>query len=164
MKRSSEAVRRRVFLTTDFIVQRTGILILRTFPLSNNRLCGLPIGSIEARIGQLTWHDWRRTLAGDLIDQGDLAGAQLTLGQTSPSVRMRHSRREMKIVEDVLGKRPVVLRDHRVQPPRTRRSRSKVVKLSAPFSVTTTLSSIRTPPHPSMYMPGSIVNTMPSSS
>ena len=45
------------------------------------------------------------TLAGDLIDQGDLAGAQLTLGHSSPNVTMRYSRREMKIVQDVLSKR-----------------------------------------------------------
>ena len=69
---------------------------------------------LDAGIDQLAWHDWRRTLAGDLIDQGDLAGAQLTLGHSSPGVTMRYSRREMKIVQDVLSKRltPYVRRSH----------------------------------------------------
>lgn len=53
----------------------------------------------------LTWHDFRRTLAGDLIDDGDLAGAQLVLAHASPSVTMKYSRRNLKIVETVLGKR-----------------------------------------------------------
>jgi len=63
---------------------------------------------------QLTWHDWRRTLAGDLIDQGDLAGAQLTLGHSSLGVTMRYSRREVEIIKDVLSKRrtPYVGRSH----------------------------------------------------
>ncbi len=60
---------------------------------------------LDSGIDQLTWHDWRRTLAGDLIDQGDLAGAQLTLGHSSPTVTMRYMRREMKIVQHVLSKR-----------------------------------------------------------
>ncbi len=60
---------------------------------------------LDAGIDQLTWHDWRRTLAGDLIDSGDLAGAQLTLGHSSPAVTMRYSRRDLKIVQDVLSKR-----------------------------------------------------------
>ncbi len=38
-------------------------------------------------------------MAGDLIDQEDLAGAQLTLGHSSPSVTMRYSNREMKIAK-----------------------------------------------------------------
>ena len=59
----------------------------------------------QANIDPLTWHDWRRTLAGDLIDDGDLAGAQLTLGHSSPAVTMRYSRRDLKIVQDVLSKR-----------------------------------------------------------
>ena len=69
---------------------------------------------LDAGIDQLTWHDWRRTLAGDLIDQGDLAGAQLTLGHSCPTVTMRYSRREMKIVQPVLSKRqaPYVGRSH----------------------------------------------------
>jgi len=98
-------VLRRVFLITAFLVQRTGILILRTFILSNNRLCGLPIGSIEAGIDQLTFHDCRRTLAGDLIYQGDPAGAQLELEHFSPSVTTKYGRREAKIVQDVMGNR-----------------------------------------------------------
>ncbi len=68
-------------------------------------MCEPPISPVEAGIDQLTWHDWRWTLAGDLIDQGDLSGAQLTLGHSSPSVTMRYSRREMKIVQGVLNKR-----------------------------------------------------------
>lgn len=59
----------------------------------------------QAGIEPLTWHDWRRTLAGDLIDQGDLAGAQLTLGHSSPAITMRYSRRDLRIVESVLSKR-----------------------------------------------------------
>jgi len=59
----------------------------------------------QAGLEPLTWHDWRRTLAGDLIDSGDLAGAQLTLGHSSPAVTMRYSRRDLKIVQDVLSKR-----------------------------------------------------------
>ena len=60
---------------------------------------------LDAGIDQLTWHNWRRTLAGDLIDQGDLAGAQYTLGHSSPSVTMRYSQREIKIDRGVLSKR-----------------------------------------------------------
>lgn len=60
---------------------------------------------LQAGLDPLTWHDWRRTLAGDLIDDGDLAGAQLVLGHASPSVTMKYSRRNLKIVETVLGKR-----------------------------------------------------------
>jgi integrase len=59
----------------------------------------------QAGLEPLTWHDWRRTLAGDLIDSGDLAGGQLTLGHSSPAVTMRYSRRDLKIVQDVLSKR-----------------------------------------------------------
>ena len=72
-----------------------------------NKTClrGSLINSLDAGIDQLTWHDWRRTLASDRIDQGDLAGAQLTLGHSSPTVTMRYSRREMKIVQHVLSKR-----------------------------------------------------------
>ncbi|MCH8876692.1 MAG: tyrosine-type recombinase/integrase [Chloroflexi bacterium] len=60
---------------------------------------------LQAGLEPLTWHDFRRTLAGDLIDDGDLAGAQLVLGHASPSVTMKYSRRNLKIVETVLGKR-----------------------------------------------------------
>jgi integrase len=60
---------------------------------------------LQAGLEALTWHDWRRTLAGDLIDDGDLAGAQLVLGHSSPSITMRYSRRDLKIVESVLSKR-----------------------------------------------------------
>ena len=60
---------------------------------------------LQASLDHLTWHDWRRSLAGDLIDQGDLAGAQLALGHSSPAVTMRYSRRDLQIVKDVLGKR-----------------------------------------------------------
>ena len=60
---------------------------------------------LQAGLDSLTWHDFRRTLAGDLIDDGDLAGAQLVLGHASPSVTMKYSRRDLKIVETVLGKR-----------------------------------------------------------
>ena len=60
---------------------------------------------LQAGLEPLTWHDFRRTLAGDLIDDGDLAGAQLVLGHASPSVTMRYSRRNLKIVETVLSKR-----------------------------------------------------------
>jgi integrase len=59
----------------------------------------------QAGIESLTWHDWRRTLAGDLIDDGDLAGAQLALGHSSPAITMRYSRRDLKIVGSVLAKR-----------------------------------------------------------
>ena len=78
-----------------------GELIPQSLPKLENRKFRL----LDAGIDQLTWHVWRRTLAGDLIDQGDLAGAQLTLGHSCPSVTMRYSRREVKIVQDVLGKR-----------------------------------------------------------
>lgn len=60
---------------------------------------------LQAGLDPLTWHDWRRSLAGDLIDSGDLAGAQLTLGHSSPAVTMRYSRRDLQIVQDVLAKR-----------------------------------------------------------
>lgn len=59
----------------------------------------------QASLDHLTWHDYRRSLAGDLIDDGDLAGAQLVLGHSSPAVTMRYSRRDLRIVEDVLSKR-----------------------------------------------------------
>ena len=60
---------------------------------------------LDAGIDQLTWHDWCRTLAENLINQGDLTGAKLTLGHSNPSVTMRYSRREVKIVQNVLIKR-----------------------------------------------------------
>lgn len=59
----------------------------------------------QAGLDHLTWHDFRRTLAGDLIDDGDLAGAQLTLGHSSPAITMKYSRRDLRIVESVLAKR-----------------------------------------------------------
>lgn len=59
----------------------------------------------QANLDPLTWHDWRRSLAGDLIDAGDLAGAQLCIGHSSPAVTMRYSRRDLQIVRDVLSKR-----------------------------------------------------------
>ena len=40
--------------------------------------------------------------------------------------------------------------------------RRRVVSTSTPSSVTSTSSSIRTPPQPGRYAPGSIVNTMPA--
>lgn len=60
---------------------------------------------LQAGIDSLTWHDWRRSLAGDLIDQGDLAGGQLCLGHSSPAVTMCYSRRDLQILQDVLSKR-----------------------------------------------------------
>ena len=44
-------------------------------------------------------------MAGDLIDQGQLAGAQLTLAHSSPDVTKGYSRREMRKVQDVMRKR-----------------------------------------------------------
>src|SRR5713101_5022875 len=46
----------------------------------------------------------------------------------------------------------------------TRSDRSAVVSSRQPSSSTTTSSSIRTPPQPGMYTPGSTVNTIPTSS
>ena len=46
----------------------------------------------------------------------------------------------------------------------TRSDRSAFVSTRHPPSSTTTSSSIRTPPKPGMYTPGSMVNTMPGSS
>jgi integrase len=71
---------------------------------------------LEAGLDPLTWHDYRRSLAGDLIDQGDLAGAQLCLGHSSPAVTMRYSRRDLKIVQDVLSKRMTPYIQRRKEP------------------------------------------------
>src|SRR5687767_8037388 len=46
---------------------------------------------------------------------------------------------------------------------RTSSSFGALVRISMPVSLTTTSSSIRTPPKPSMYTPGSTVHTCPGS-
>jgi site-specific recombinase XerD len=48
----------------------------------------------QARVQPLTWHDFRRTFAGNLLDNGqDLATVQRLMGHTSPLTTSEYDRR-----------------------------------------------------------------------
>ena len=89
----------RVFLS----IRRGGHIV------AGSRLSGQAIQDIltkrarQAGVPSLTIHDFRRTLAGDLLDQGvDIATIQKLLGHASPITTARYDRRPRRARQDAI--------------------------------------------------------------
>ncbi len=60
----------------------------------------------EANVAPLTWHDLRRTLAGDLLSDGaDVSTVQQVLGHSSPATTTRYDRRDRSVRQAALKRR-----------------------------------------------------------
>jgi site-specific recombinase XerD len=62
----------------------------------------------QAGVKSLSWHDMRRTVAGDLLDDGtDIATVARVLGHASVQTTARYDRRDARAVQKALDKRHV---------------------------------------------------------
>lgn len=60
----------------------------------------------QAKVPPLTWHDLRRTLAGDLLGDGvDVSTVQQVLGHSSPATTTRYDRRDRTVRQAALRRR-----------------------------------------------------------
>ena len=65
----------------------------------------------QAGVKSLSWHDMRRTVAGDLLDEGtDIATVARVLGHASVQTTARYDRRDARAVKRALDKRHVPYR------------------------------------------------------
>ena len=65
----------------------------------------------QAKVKSLSWHDMRRTVAGDLLDEGtDIATVAKVLGHASVQTTARYDRRDARAVAKALDKRHVPYR------------------------------------------------------
>jgi len=67
----------------------------------------------QAGVDSLSWHDLRRTCAGDLIESRGLGHAQKVLGHANPSTTSRYSRRDSKMIRDALTDRHLPYKSRR---------------------------------------------------
>ena len=64
-----------------------------------------------AKVKSLSWHDMRRTVAGDLLDEGtDIATVARVLGHASVQTTARYDRRDARAVQKALQARHVPYR------------------------------------------------------
>jgi len=62
----------------------------------------------QAKVKSLSWHDMRRTVAGDLLDEGtDIATVARVLGHASVQTTARYDRRDARAVQKALQARHV---------------------------------------------------------
>lgn len=73
----------------------------------------------QAFVAPLTWHDFRRSFAGNLLDAGtDLVTVQRLMGHSSPTTTSNYDRRGERVQKDALSKLHVPYTQRALLPPR----------------------------------------------